>query len=238
MFSTMNPINPVIGDLSAVRRGLIGREVDERSRIQHHLFFVCDYLSQAIPKHLNSSQRSNRIQVISVLRNYVRRGEFPVHNQSSTPLRTPRFIDHRGVHCAVGELVRQTADPKWAEQINDDFEHARIEQIESKTLQQWATASGLSLLDCAMIQPMYVPPISDLCPMMMLARDSSLETKLDIVRAFRDEHLRHSVGGRWMVRYYYKSGPKVVGFMHAQKWSQVPARKLLSMLIDTLEERC
>ncbi len=237
MLVTENPINFVIGNLSMQKSDQLLRGVDERSRIQHHLQFVADCLTESTPEHLNRSQRQNRTQVLDVLRGYLHQGEFPLHDQLQSGQRTPRFIDHRGVHCAVGYLLRETADPLWAEQINADFEYALVKDIASDVLPDWADSNGLSLLDCATIQPMYLPPISDLCPILMLARDTPLETKLDIVRQFRDTRLRTSVSGRWMVKYYYQTGPVVVTFLQAQKWSQAPARKLLAMLIDTLEAR-
>ena len=235
MLVTANPINHIIGNVSLRKVHFLGQGMDERAKIQRHLNFVCDYLSESTPQDLKQSQRQNRAQVLNVLREYVHQGEFPLHDQLPPTLRTPRFIDHRGVHCAVGYLIRQTADSALTEQINSEFEYALIQEIDNDVLPDWASTHGLSLLDCAMIQPMYLPPISDLCPIMMLARDTSLQTKLDIVRKFRDTQLRTSVSGRWIVKYYYKTGPVVVSFMQAQKWSQVPARKLLAMLIDTLE---
>lgn len=235
MWVTANPINALIGNLSIQKGDCSRRSIDERARIQHHLNFVADYLTESTPANLNQTQRHNRTQVLSVLREYVGRGEFPTHDDVQISQRAPRFIDHRGVHCAVGYLLRETADPVWAEQINSEFEYALVKDIDHKELPDWANVNGLSLLDCAMIQPQYLPPISDLCPILMLARDTSLENKLDIVRAFRDSQLRTSASGRWMVKYYYKTGPVVVTFLQAQKWSQAPARKLLAMLIDTLE---
>ncbi|MFZ5603625.1 MAG: CFI-box-CTERM domain-containing protein, partial [Pseudomonadota bacterium] len=70
-----------------------------------------------------------------------------------------------------------------------------------------------------------------------LARNTSLETRLDIVREFRDTQLVRAPGGRWAVKYYYQTGPQVVKFLHAHRWSQLPARTFLALLIDLLEAR-
>ncbi|HVL02612.1 MAG TPA: CFI-box-CTERM domain-containing protein [Dongiaceae bacterium] len=236
MTTARESINAVIGDLSAVRAGIIRRNLHEQTRIQHHLQFVHDQLGANTPQDLTLSQRRNRRQVLSVLQNYLDQGVFPQHDDSALHHRQPRFIDHRGVHCAVGFLARETGDERWGEWINANFEYAYVPEIDSPELLDWAQANGLTVRDCALIQPTYLPPLTE-CPMVFLAKDTPLEAKLDIVRTFRDTQLLQAPGGHWAVKYYYQSGPTVVHFLHAHRWSQLPARKFLAALIDVLEER-
>ena len=68
-------------------------------------------------------------------------------------------------------------------------------------------------------------------------KDTPLESRLDIVREFRDTQLIQASGGRWAVKYYYQTGPLGGKFLHAHRWSQLPARKFLAALIDILEAR-
>ena len=232
-------INAVIGDLSAVQAGIPVHRLGEQARIRHHLQFVRDYLADSAPRDLTTSQHRNRQQMLSVLQTYIDQGVFPEHDDLTVQQRLPRFIDQRGVHCAVGHLVRETGDERWGEQINARFEYAFVPQIDSPDLMDWAQVNGLSVRDCALIQPSYLPPDWPLseCPMLFLAKDTPLESRLDIVREFRDTQLIQASGGRWAVKYYYQTGPLVVKFLHAHRWSQLPARKFLAALIDILEAR-
>lgn len=229
-------INPVVGNLSVKKYGLNSRKLPEQARIQQHLSFVQSYLHQRTPTGLTRPQKQNRNHLLSLLGSYTQQGLFPCHNDMAIEQRTPRFVDHRGVHCAVGFLLKESGDDAWPQQINQRFEYAKVAQIDSSNLVDWAQVNGLQINECAMIQPQYLPPVNELCPILMLAKDTPLEEKLGLVRAFRDQKLAKSPRGRWAVKYYYKNGPAVVSFLNAQKWSQAPTRKLLAMIIDALEK--
>ena len=234
MQTTSGSINAVIGNTALQINAMLAVDADQQTQIQQHLKFVHDFLEQRSDLHLSHQQLRNRQQALSLLYAYTQAGQFPTHNQKVAQ-RTPRFIDHRGVPCAVAQLLQQTGSSKLAETVNDQFEYAQVAQIDNQELQHWAEAHGLSLLECALIQPQYLPPISELCPILMLARDTPMEQKLSLVREFRDTKLRKAAGGRWVVKCYYKSGPTMVTFLQAHQWSRAPARKLLAMIIEVLD---
>ncbi|MEJ7663205.1 MAG: hypothetical protein WKG07_28525 [Hymenobacter sp.] len=79
---------------------------------------------------------------------------FP-HNASPDGQRRPCFIDEAGRICAVGYLVEQTAGRAAAERINQHFQYAEIGQMHDAALSRWVAGSGLSVADCALIQPTY-----------------------------------------------------------------------------------
>jgi len=86
---------------------------------------------------------------------------FPQRTGDPYPGRRPRFIDDRGVHCAVGEMIRATGHPELAQRIDERFEYAYVEQITEPALRQWAKRHGFSVKELAMVQPGYSPVPDD-----------------------------------------------------------------------------
>jgi hypothetical protein len=70
----------------------------------------------------------------------------------------PRFIDDRGVHCAVGHLIAASGATELARAINTDYEYAYVREMTSPTLLAWASARGFSIEELASIQPAYAGP--------------------------------------------------------------------------------
>lgn len=151
-------INAVLGDASWLAR--YGEpptaSANEVIRIQTHLLFVAERLRAVNTAHLSSTQQRRRESAIAHLITYAARGVFPERtaNDGYGP-RRPRFIDDRGVHCAVGELIRATGHPALAGQIRDQFEYAYVPDIESSELLSWADDYGFSVTELTMIQPSY-----------------------------------------------------------------------------------
>lgn len=85
------------------------------------------------------------------------RGEFP-RNQDFPGSLVPYFIDDRGVACAVGHLVIASGHGEIAETIRRTRNHAYIREIDDPRLSEWAASSGLTLEECARIQPGYGGP--------------------------------------------------------------------------------
>jgi hypothetical protein len=69
--------------------------------------------------------------------------------------RKPCFIDDGGNICAVGYLVEQTAGRAAAEAINARHQYDELLAMDDPTLLAWATKSGFTLTELAMIQPTY-----------------------------------------------------------------------------------
>ncbi len=231
-------VNAAIGDYSAIFSKRNIHPLNDKERIQTHLFFVCDYLQSAPIQHLNRQQKINRRLVINALRCYAREGVFPLH-QLSLSQRRPRFIDHRGVHCAVGELIKYTDGHALPERVNDRHEYDYIGDIHVSEVAIWAHDNGLSLDECTMIQPQYLPPadeiLKELCPWISLTKGTELEQRTEALRKFRDQRLMQSSGGRLLVRSYYKTGPSMIRIFEKYPWSQEPVRNTLKVITKNLK---
>ena len=152
---TVGKVNPVIGNESFV--AMHGHQptpaTPEQQRIRTHLRYVEQQLRAKDVSHLAPQLRERRQQMLDLLRQYRQNGRFP-HNNTSAK-RTPCFIDEQGNICAVGYLVAQTAGRKVAEALNQQFQYDRIYEMTAPALKAWVQQSGLTLKECAMIQPAY-----------------------------------------------------------------------------------
>lgn len=231
-------VNAVIGDYGASHYGNSLDGADEQEQIQAHLLFVCDYLASVSDSHLNTRQKLNRKLVINALRGYAREGVFPQHDKATHAVRRPRFIDHRGVHCAVGELIKYTDGCALPECINQLHEYDYIADIEVQDVAVWASDNGLTLDECAMIQPQYLDYdqiLKELCPWVALSKGTDLEVRTEALRRFRDQRMKSSASGRMLVKTYYKTAPSMIRFFANHPWSQPPARKTLELVTRKLK---
>jgi len=128
--------------------------IPERERIQLHLSSVENDLRENPPTELTAKQLQARYQRLDSLHAYWVRGEFPKNIDFPDSL-VPYFIDAKGVPCAVGYLVISSGYKEFAEEFSHNQNHAYIREITDPRLQKWATESGLSLEECARIQPSY-----------------------------------------------------------------------------------
>lgn len=147
-----NTINLVIGDINQNNK-----EKNEVKKIQTHLRYVKSILIYKDTSLLSEKQKQNRIKVINILQQYIDNGIFPEHNSmlSNDLKRLPRFIDHNNVHCAVGYLILKTVDEELPKEINNEYEYSFVKDIDNQKLIDWADEYGLTLEECAMIQPAY-----------------------------------------------------------------------------------
>ncbi len=153
-----NQINAVVGDESwyAVHDSS-PESASETDRIQTHLLFVADLLETRPEASVSDGTQKTRRWLIQALRRYAEAGVFPQRVVDDYDGRRPRFVDHRGVHCAVGELMRLTGYGADAVNINRRYEHAYVSEIPRPLLQDWALEHGFTLHELAMIQPTYTP---------------------------------------------------------------------------------
>jgi hypothetical protein len=151
-----NTVNLVIGDESFVTTfGIAPDEnISERFRIQTHLWYVEGHLRMKDISYLNEEQQRKRALVLDMLHTYWVNGNFP-SNYDHPNERRPCFIDRDGNICAVGYLVEQTAGAETAQDINAKHQYDYIEDMYEDVLVAWATEYGLTLEECAMIQPAY-----------------------------------------------------------------------------------
>lgn len=154
-FAQENSINAIIGDVSFIHRfqHLPGQNTDEVTRIQTHLSFVEEVLRKARTSHLSKKQKNKRAVVLNLLHEYWTNGVFPKNYDYAG--RRPCFIDRDGNICAVGYLIEKTAGRKLAEQINSLHQYDYLLDMNEEVINNWAKEHGLSLEECAMIQPAY-----------------------------------------------------------------------------------
>lgn len=150
-----NFINAVIGDVSFIHRfkQLPDQNTDEVTRIQTHLSYVEEILRKAKNSHLNKKQKTKRTAVLDLLHKYWTNGVFPKNYDYAG--RKPCFIDRDGNICAVGYLIEKTAGRNLAEQINSHHQYDYLLDMNEDVINNWAKEHGLSLKECAMIQPAY-----------------------------------------------------------------------------------
>jgi hypothetical protein len=142
--------------------GLAGlARADEAARVRAHLI----HAATALRHHdagWNPAQLQARHAALAVLDAYIARGDFPRRTDDPYGALRPRFIDDRGVHCAVGALIAASGRDDLAHQIAATDEYAFVRDIQVPALAQWAAEHGFSVDELAMIQPSYsAPPTLD-----------------------------------------------------------------------------
>lgn len=157
----LQSVNAVLNDQSFVAfYGVApGNNTNELLRIQTHLLYTEQLLRRASTEHLSPSQAANRAAILDELHEYMLAGKFP-SNRDYPGERRPCFIDADGNICAVGYLVEQTKGRAMAEAINKDHQYDFILDMNEPAIESWAKEYGLTLEECAMIQPAYGPPPS------------------------------------------------------------------------------
>jgi hypothetical protein len=150
------PVNSVLGDASYLIKyqNLPDKYSNEVIRIKTHLEYVENLLRNTSTKHLNKLQQFKRRQAIENLHFYWTAGIFP-ENRDFLNDRKPCFIDEKGNLCAVGYLIEKSAGREVAEQINARFQYEYLLEMEWNVIDEWIASSGLTKLECAMIQPTY-----------------------------------------------------------------------------------
>lgn len=149
-------VNAVLGDQSwqAAHDGPPAR-ADEVVRIKTHLAFVLAALRARDVSSLPLPAQRARAAALDDLARYLHRGLFPRRTADAYTGRRPRFIDDRGVHCAVGQLIADSGAPQLARAIDARHEYAYVEQMREPALIDWAATHGFTVRELAMIQPTY-----------------------------------------------------------------------------------
>lgn len=156
---SLQTVNAILNDESYVV--LFGdyptKNTNEQVRLQTHLLYVEALLRSSDVTHLNPTQLQHRALVLNLLHEYTIKGIFPVNTVYSGE-RRPCFIDDNGNICAVGFLIEQTAGRETAEKINENHQYDYLLDMQEPAIEAWADQYGLTLRECAMIQPSYGPP--------------------------------------------------------------------------------
>jgi hypothetical protein len=166
LFATANSVEETYSKLVSVNKNWEGlsKEItctqnptSEVGLIQLHLLNVIGYLEAQPLSELDSIQQQNRLTNIAILRSYCLAGNYPINNITS--YRTPIFIDSKGVHCAVGYLLKENGLGNVAHNIAKNQLLAYVDEIKHVQLNTWQKTCGLSMFELALIQPTYGPPI-------------------------------------------------------------------------------
>ena len=148
-------VNAMIGDRSyaAYYGHAPGAGALENARLQAHLHYVESLLRSRNTDHLTARQKKNRTLVLELLHQYRNNGIFPKNYKYEG--RRPCFIDEHGNICAVGYLIEKTAGRAVAEKINAEHQYDYLMDMNEPVIAEWASAYGLTLEECATIQPSY-----------------------------------------------------------------------------------
>lgn len=125
----------------------------DAERIQLHLNLVTESLLQKDISHLDQYQSQNRKHLLDTLRHYAERSLFPTNTFHVA--RRPYFIDVRGVHCAVGYLMKASGYGALAKRISATENYEYLADISTPGVDDWAKFHGFTLDELAWIQPNY-----------------------------------------------------------------------------------
>lgn len=154
--SAIKSVNPILKDNSYIY--FMGEAPDENAsnelRIACHLLYAEYVLRRQNTAHLDAKTRLKRERILDLLHEYALNGTYP-KNYDYPGERKPCFIDQDGTICAVGYLVEQTEGRETAESINEQYKYAEIYEMDLDLIAEWAKDNGLTVKECAMIQPTY-----------------------------------------------------------------------------------
>jgi len=152
----LQEINPLLHDTSFIAAFGVAPDqtTDEQLRIQTHLFYTEQLLRNIDPATLTSSQKEKRSFILDLLHQYALAGRFPV-NRDYPGERRPCFIDEDENICAVGYLIEQTKGRELANVINSKHQYDFLSDMHEPAINDWANEYGLTIEECAMIQPTY-----------------------------------------------------------------------------------
>jgi hypothetical protein len=149
-------VNPLLGDISYESK--FGYKPDTMTdnslRIRTHLEYVENLLKNKDVSHLRADLQVKRSHMLDLLHDYWMKGNFP-KNYVYADQRKPCFIDQDGTICAVGYLIEQTTSRQVADNINNKHQYDEILAMNDPMVDEWIQTSGLTLEECAMIQPTY-----------------------------------------------------------------------------------
>jgi hypothetical protein len=138
----------------------------EDARLHAHFACVLTELAERDVSRLDAAQRTMRVRLLSLLREYDRHGRFP-RNEGQRPDPTPIFVDRHGTRCAMAYLIENAGGASLVARIAAIANLARIPELAGDSeLVRWLAGAGLDLAEAARIQPSYggPPPSLDVIP--------------------------------------------------------------------------
>jgi hypothetical protein len=127
----------------------------DRDRIKKHLQLVEGSLRSNLPRGISTEQLKRREDALDILKAYWQKGIFPQNTGHLN--RTPYFIDHRGVACAVGYLIISSGQAELSYEIARKNNNSYLFDLADMypAISQWADFHGFTLKELAWIQPGY-----------------------------------------------------------------------------------
>lgn len=123
--------------------------------IRLHLLKMELYLRLVNTEHLDDTQKSNRSNVIGILKQYRQNNNFPTRDDGPSGVRLPRFVGSNGFPCAMGYILQKTDGINLYNEISTNSNDIYVEDIDSKEYDNWLTKNGMTKKETAAIQPGY-----------------------------------------------------------------------------------
>ena len=125
------------------------------ARIHAHFDSVLRELHTRDVSHLPDDQRVRRAALLSTLRDYDARGEFPNNYDFQQP--TPYFVDRTtGARCAVAHLLESSGRADIVHRVARQDNNVRAVDLSADTaFTAWLHEQGITLVEAARIQPTY-----------------------------------------------------------------------------------
>jgi hypothetical protein len=125
----------------------------EQQRVRSHLDGAFTQLATMEPAGLTNTQRANRREALTVLREYIDRGRFPKNPGVGL---TPIFVDAEGTRCAMGELMARLGGAELVERVRQTRNLATVGVLADEPgLLEWLDLHGLTPEEAALVQPGY-----------------------------------------------------------------------------------
>lgn len=125
----------------------------DNQRVKLHFRRVDRILRKTDTTEMPAFLHDIRLHNLDVLKRYAKHGVFP--RNYDNPELTPVFIDREGRLCAVAHLLTESGQERIATTISQQANFARVPEIDFAELDQWATESGFTRDELALIQPAY-----------------------------------------------------------------------------------
>ena len=124
-------------------------------RLRAHFDSVDAKLRTSTPATLRPSQRAARAQLVGWLREYRDAGVFPKNDRFAGRM-VPFFVDHRGVRCAMGELLHRSGRTDIVQAVAATRNNAYIADLaDDPRLVAWLDSVGMTVAEAARVQPAY-----------------------------------------------------------------------------------
>ncbi len=122
-------------------------------RVRQHFKRVERILRGRDVSHLSPELQQARHQHLDHLHTYAQRGIFPRNHEH--PIYAPCFIDRDQRECAVAHLMMTSGHTNAAHKIATVANYAFVPQMNVPELDDWASGTGFSRDELALIQPGY-----------------------------------------------------------------------------------